>query len=177
MRAHLDRILEGPPCRVVVVASDGQISRANPEALRLVGFNPNSDAPASGSVATLPSAVRRLLECAQGRRRTGAERPGRGRRNALAGRAPCRHCRQRGQCLGLYSARWERAQAARGNPRRNCSASKRWRKCPPYWLMKSVTRSAASNCLRDCWRNPISTATAGNGWSVCKLGCVLWSPP
>jgi PAS domain-containing protein len=87
MRAHLDRILEGLPCRVVVVASDGQISRANPEALRLVGFNPNGDAPASGSVATLPSALPRLLECAQGRRRTGAERPGRGRRNALAGRA------------------------------------------------------------------------------------------
>jgi two-component system, sensor histidine kinase FlrB len=37
MRAHLDRILEGLPCGVLVAAADGAITRINPEALRLLG--------------------------------------------------------------------------------------------------------------------------------------------
>lgn len=64
MRAHLDRILEGLPCGVIVVAGNGQISRANPEALRLLAFNSGEQASVE-SVAALPAAVRRLLECAR----------------------------------------------------------------------------------------------------------------
>jgi signal transduction histidine kinase len=37
MRRHLDRILDGLPCGVLVVQSDGAISRMNPEARRLFG--------------------------------------------------------------------------------------------------------------------------------------------
>ncbi|HTS36803.1 MAG TPA: ATP-binding protein [Candidatus Solibacter sp.] len=37
MRAHLDRILEGLPCGVLVASSNGAITRINPEALRLLG--------------------------------------------------------------------------------------------------------------------------------------------
>jgi two-component system, sensor histidine kinase FlrB len=65
MRAHLDRILEGLPCGVVVVASDGQISRANPEAVRLLGMNHSLSMAGGGAVSTLPPAVRQLLECAR----------------------------------------------------------------------------------------------------------------
>lgn len=65
MRAHLDRILEGLPCGVLVAADDGQISRANPEALRLLGMNHGGDAAAPGSMSTLPGVVRQLLECAR----------------------------------------------------------------------------------------------------------------
>jgi signal transduction histidine kinase len=43
IRQHLDRILEGLPCGVLVVEPGGQISRANPEALRLLRVPP--DAP------------------------------------------------------------------------------------------------------------------------------------
>ena len=37
MREHLDCILQGLPCGVLVVTADGCISRANPEASRLLG--------------------------------------------------------------------------------------------------------------------------------------------
>src|ERR1700739_5077834 len=36
MREHLDRILEGLPCGVLVVSAAGEITRANPEAMRLL---------------------------------------------------------------------------------------------------------------------------------------------
>jgi signal transduction histidine kinase len=39
MRAHLDRILEGLPCGVLVAKSDGTISRINPEGRRLLKSN------------------------------------------------------------------------------------------------------------------------------------------
>lgn len=64
MREHLDRILEGLPCGVLVVSSHGQISRANPEAMRLLELGSNCVAGAS-DVSALPSAVQRLLESAQ----------------------------------------------------------------------------------------------------------------
>ena len=64
MRVHLDRILEGLPCGVLVAASDGRISRANPEALRLLGFD-GADAAPIPSFASIPVAVRQLLESAR----------------------------------------------------------------------------------------------------------------
>lgn len=63
MRAHLDRILEGLPCGVMVVSSQGEISRANPEALRLLETG-NAASPLS-TVSSLPGAVRQLLERAR----------------------------------------------------------------------------------------------------------------
>ena len=65
IRMHLDRILEGLPCGVIVAASDGSISKANPEALRLIG----SCAPLV-SIAQLSPQVKDLLEQC---RREGAE--------------------------------------------------------------------------------------------------------
>jgi two-component system sensor histidine kinase FlrB len=65
MRVHQDRILEGLPCGVVVVGGDGRISRANPEALSLLGINMEGDPATPRSVATLPRAERQLLECAR----------------------------------------------------------------------------------------------------------------
>lgn len=64
MRVHLDRILEGLPCGVLVVAGDGQISRANPEALRLMGIDPGRSG-ALGTISTLPRGVGDLLESAR----------------------------------------------------------------------------------------------------------------
>jgi PAS domain S-box-containing protein len=62
MRAYLDRILEGLPCGVFVVASDGRISRANPEALRLLATGAPDDHVLS-SVDELSDAVQSFLEC------------------------------------------------------------------------------------------------------------------
>ena len=60
IRMHLDRILEGLPCGVLVAGADGLISMANPEALRLLGQHAGS-APLS-SIAQLPARVSDLLE-------------------------------------------------------------------------------------------------------------------
>jgi len=61
MRQYLDRILEGLPCGVLVVSDEGKISRANPEALRLLvtGETPGAE---SRDHFTLPSRIRELLE-------------------------------------------------------------------------------------------------------------------
>ena len=67
MRTHLDRILEGLPCGVVVVDHNEQISRANPEALRLLGFDPRGDTVAPSSVSQLPAAINQLLAYARSR--------------------------------------------------------------------------------------------------------------
>jgi two-component system sensor histidine kinase FlrB len=65
MRTHLDRILEGLPCGVIVAAGDDSISRANPEALRLLGIEGGSAITAPRSLAELPEAVRQLFESAR----------------------------------------------------------------------------------------------------------------
>lgn len=65
MRVHLDRILEGLPCGVVVVASNGKVSRANPEASRLLGMNRDGSAEALATVSNLPTNIRQLFECAR----------------------------------------------------------------------------------------------------------------
>ena len=59
MRAHLDRILEGLPCGVLVAAAGGQITRANPEALRLLGFESAADL---ASLASIQAPALDLLE-------------------------------------------------------------------------------------------------------------------
>lgn len=64
MREHLDRILEGLPCGVLVVSENGQITRANPEAMRLLELGSNCVAGVS-DFSALPSAVQRLLESAR----------------------------------------------------------------------------------------------------------------
>ena len=61
MRAHLDHILEGLPCGVLVIASDGQISRANPEALRLM-----KNCEGVSSLSQLDPNMRELLEWSRG---------------------------------------------------------------------------------------------------------------
>jgi two-component system sensor histidine kinase FlrB len=65
MRVHLDRILEGLPCGGGGVGGDGQISRVNPEALRLLGTHANGEAGVARSVSNLPSGIRQLLESAR----------------------------------------------------------------------------------------------------------------
>jgi two-component system, sensor histidine kinase FlrB len=66
MWIHLDRILEGLPCGVVVVASNGQISRVNPEALRLLGMDRRAGPEALGTVSSLSSKIRQLFEPGRG---------------------------------------------------------------------------------------------------------------
>ncbi|MGC2449773.1 MAG: ATP-binding protein [Candidatus Sulfotelmatobacter sp.] len=61
MRAHLDQILDRLPCGVLVVASDGQISRANPEALRLM-----NNSGGVSSLSQLDPKIRELLEWSRG---------------------------------------------------------------------------------------------------------------
>jgi signal transduction histidine kinase len=59
MREHLDRILEGLPCGVMVTKANGEISLLNPEGRRLLE-------QAGGAVFTaLPEAVHELLERAR----------------------------------------------------------------------------------------------------------------
>lgn len=62
MREHVDRILEGLPCGVLVVDDDGEISRANPEARKLLQLNPGTFPVA---LETLPGNLRQLLQRAQ----------------------------------------------------------------------------------------------------------------
>ena len=64
VRAHLDQILESLPCGVLVISSCGEISKANPEAWRLLESWPPPDALAS-SAASLPESIQELLECAR----------------------------------------------------------------------------------------------------------------
>jgi two-component system sensor histidine kinase FlrB len=62
MRDHLDRILEGLPCGVLVAAGDGRISRINPEAVRMFGIEDASDL---NSLDALSAPVRVLLGSAR----------------------------------------------------------------------------------------------------------------
>jgi two-component system sensor histidine kinase FlrB len=62
MREHLDRILEGLPCGVLVVSAGGRITRANPEAMQLIGLGCGIGV---ADFAALPFGVRRLLEDAR----------------------------------------------------------------------------------------------------------------
>ena len=59
IREHLDRILEGLPCGVLAVSESGQITRANPEAIRLLELPSGCGA---SDVSALPFAVQRMLE-------------------------------------------------------------------------------------------------------------------
>jgi PAS domain S-box-containing protein len=68
MRAHLDRILEGLPCGVLVVSSAGEITSMNPEALRLLGDHMPAGPRTSGEAQDLPVAVLRMMEEARARR-------------------------------------------------------------------------------------------------------------
>jgi two-component system sensor histidine kinase FlrB len=63
MRQHLNRILQGLPCGVLVTEADGQVSLANPETRRLLGATCN---PACNSA--LPVWIRALLDRTQGDR-------------------------------------------------------------------------------------------------------------
>jgi len=65
MRAHLDRILEGLPCGVLVTSSDGSITRANPEALRFLAA-PALSSQGATSLSQLPSAMQHVLESSRG---------------------------------------------------------------------------------------------------------------
>lgn len=68
MRQHLDRILEGLPCGVLVVADNGEISRVNPEGRRLLGWKGDGNSetvPQPISVASLGSELGDLLNRAR----------------------------------------------------------------------------------------------------------------
>ena len=58
MRQHLDRILEGLPCGVLVVKSDKAISLSNPEGRRLLKLV----APRGNEEASVPVGLRELLQ-------------------------------------------------------------------------------------------------------------------
>jgi two-component system sensor histidine kinase FlrB len=61
MRLHLDRILDGLPCGVLVARADGKISLINPEGKRLLGSDATELQGTFESLATLPSDMRDLL--------------------------------------------------------------------------------------------------------------------
>jgi signal transduction histidine kinase len=67
MRLHLDRVLDGLPCGVLVVKPGGMISRINPEGqklLRRVAGKPPEAAPLQ-NLLSLPEDFRELLEAAR----------------------------------------------------------------------------------------------------------------
>jgi signal transduction histidine kinase len=65
MRLHLDRILDGLPCGVLVARADGKISLINPEGKRLLGSDATELQGMFESLATLPSDMRDLLQRAR----------------------------------------------------------------------------------------------------------------
>jgi two-component system sensor histidine kinase FlrB len=71
MRQHLDRILEGLPCGVLVARANGEISLINPEGRRLLALTQASMEPAPdsesdfGSLAAVPAGLRDLLQRAR----------------------------------------------------------------------------------------------------------------
>jgi two-component system sensor histidine kinase FlrB len=68
MRQHLDRILEGLPCGVLVVAENGEITRLNPEGRRLLAWESGRDAEGGSpraSIASLGGELGELLRRAQ----------------------------------------------------------------------------------------------------------------
>ncbi|HLW89236.1 MAG TPA: ATP-binding protein [Terriglobales bacterium] len=64
MRQHLDRILEGLPCGVLVVAENGEISRVNPEGRRLLAPD-NGPEPFPAHISGIGSELRELLDQAR----------------------------------------------------------------------------------------------------------------
>jgi two-component system sensor histidine kinase FlrB len=62
MREHLDRILEGLPCGVLVERSDGSISLLNPEGRRLLGSPQPPSASSSSSLSSSLSSSSSLSE-------------------------------------------------------------------------------------------------------------------
>jgi two-component system sensor histidine kinase FlrB len=66
MRQHLDHILEGLPCGVLVVAGGGEISRVNPEARRLLAWSGAGVAePAPHHISGMRGELGELLEQAR----------------------------------------------------------------------------------------------------------------
>src|SRR5258708_2852562 len=63
MRQHLDCILEGLPCGVLVTGDGGEMSRMNPEVRRLIAGGGNASFPVS--ITTFCTEVRHLLESAR----------------------------------------------------------------------------------------------------------------
>ena len=71
MREHLDRILDGLPCGVLVASANGTISRVNPEARRLLRAIPAAARPSLNcatqldSLRAMPDELRELLQFAR----------------------------------------------------------------------------------------------------------------
>src|SRR5260370_38255877 len=69
MRQHLDRVVEGLPCGVLVVANGGEISDVNPEGRRGLGVDDTTNAGAVGesisSFSSLRAKMRVPLELAR----------------------------------------------------------------------------------------------------------------
>jgi two-component system sensor histidine kinase FlrB len=66
MREHLDRIVEGLPCGVLVVKSDGAISLVNPEGERLLSATSEvKNLDGIESIGSLPGGLRDLFERAR----------------------------------------------------------------------------------------------------------------
>jgi two-component system sensor histidine kinase FlrB len=61
MRRHLDRILDGLPCGVLVAKADGAISLINPEGQRLLGSHGADAAKNFDSLAAVPAKLREFL--------------------------------------------------------------------------------------------------------------------
>jgi signal transduction histidine kinase len=67
MREHLDRILDGLPCGVLVEEREGAISRLNPEGRRLLAEIAGADGIAldSPAISSVPAGLRQLLDRAR----------------------------------------------------------------------------------------------------------------
>jgi len=71
MRQHLDRILDGLPCGVLVAGADGAISMVNPEGRRLLGSKPGAEK--DDNFASLLSVPGELCDLLQRARSEGGE--------------------------------------------------------------------------------------------------------
>jgi len=65
MRQHLDRILDGLPCGVLVAKADGAISLVNPEGRRLLGLTAAGNVTGLQSLSRAPLELRDLLQRAR----------------------------------------------------------------------------------------------------------------
>ena len=166
MRAHLDQILDRLPCGVLVIASDGQISRANPEALRLM-----KNCEGVSSLSQFDPNMRELLEWSRG-----------------DCEPECKVQNSDG------SIRWIGAQRAMLEPehgaivilqdlterkrgkklKQDCAGIKHWQKYRRCWLTRFVIHWEVWNCLPGCWPNRRWKESVASGWSTFKLDCEHW---
>ena len=189
MRQHLDRILEGLPCGVLVVADNGEISRVNPEGRRLLGWGSGGNAesfPQPTSVSSLGTELGELLNRA--RTENGEQEQ---RVSQTDSSAPGPEVPEKERWLAV-----RHAAVPEGAPRssvfilRDISERKRLEQAEQK-LQREQALAEMSAVLAHEIRNPLGSLElfagllaevelspeCGSGWNTCRRECAAWPRP